>query len=320
MASIQFEGPYSPNNYPAGATAIYSISGYDSGYWHGGPTMIGGGTLTADRNGDTISGSITNAFCILRSGSYYNFPVIVSVNFISDDGTVNVELARDESPYGGNWSDFSLSFSITTNLAGTIVAYYSCGDTCTKGYQDVEMSGDLHFDGYNPSQPATDGWVFSTNNTSASHSLSEYVSNGSTSSYGYNEVWFSWTGDIGVDQFAIDFNNVNNPNTASSIQLTSNYTANTRVSLYTIMKNKGYRIGTTIYCWVSCRIGNNWTKVYLGTITPRRRGVVYLKDGTNYIDCSSTFFKDSSVSNAKYLIVKENNTYHIVDVLTDLYN
>jgi hypothetical protein len=86
------------------------------------------------------------------------------------------------------------------------------------------------------------------------------------------------------------------------------------------MKTKGYRIGDTIYCWVSCRIGSTWTKVYLGTITPTKRGYVYLKGNNSYIDCSSTFFKNSSISNAKYMIVKENNTYHIVDVLTDLYN
>ena len=192
---------------------------------------------------------------------------------------------------------------------------------CSKGYQDVEMSGNLHFDEYNPSQPATDGWVHSTNHTGNVHSLSEYVSNGSTSSYGYNEVWFSWTGDIGVEQFAIEFNNTNNASTASSITQTSNYTANTRVSLYTVMKSKGYRIGTTIYCWVSCKIGSTWTKTYLGTITPTRRGAVYYKDSSgSYHDCTSTFFKNSTYSNAKYIIVKENNNYHLVDVLTDLYN
>ena len=320
MATIAFEGPYLPGEQP-GKASIYSISGYSSGYWHGGPSMVGGGYLTANRNGSTISGSVSDAYCVLRSGSYYNFPVILSVNFVSDDGTVDTEIARESSPYGGNWSGVGFDFSINTNLSGTIIVYYSCGDTCTKGYQDVIMSGDIHIDSYNPSHPATDGWVHSTNNTGNVHSLNEYVSNGSISSYGYNQVWFSWTGDLGVDQFAIDFNKTNNSSTASSISSTSNYTKNTKISLYTLMKDKGYRIGDTIYCWVACRIGSTWTKTYLGTITPQKRGYIYFKDGSNYRDCTSTFYKNNSISNAKYVLIKDSSgTIRIVDVLTDLYN
>ena len=186
------------------------------------------------------------------------------------------------------------------------------------------MSGDLYFDEYNPSHAATDGWVHSTNHTGNSHSVSEYVSNGSISSYGYNEVWFNWTGDYGVDQYAIDFNNINDDSSATSISQTSSYTSGTHISLYDIMKSKGYRIGDTIYCWVSCKIGNTWTKTYLGTITPQRRGGVFYKNGNNYKDCTSMFIKNTALSggkkNIKYVLYKNGNTYSLIDVLTDLYN
>jgi len=131
MATVEYIGPYLPGYIPAGygsSSKIYEFGGHDSGYWHGGPTMVCGGYLTAQRVGGTITGNVTGGYNILRPGSSYPDTITVSVNFISDDGTVNTEIASEESPSGGNWSDFTFTddFSITTNLAGTIVVYYTC--------------------------------------------------------------------------------------------------------------------------------------------------------------------------------------------------
>ena len=115
MSSVNFEGPYIGWN---GSANVGSC-------WHKTPTMFGGGVLTADRNGGTISGSVSDAYCTRYSGSY-GYPVYIDVNFVPADGSPEVEIASYEAPTGGNWSNVYFDFSITTNSAGTIQVHYIC--------------------------------------------------------------------------------------------------------------------------------------------------------------------------------------------------
>lgn len=115
--------------YFSGSANKWNGSNYADRCWHITPTMFCGGYLNVERNGGTIFGSITEAYCNRpMSGSYPN-PVYIVIYI---DGR---ELTRFTSPTGGNWNQSSYwEFSYTTNSAVTVSVQYVCGESggCTK--------------------------------------------------------------------------------------------------------------------------------------------------------------------------------------------
>ena len=250
MASTDFFG--------AGGT---HSDGYESisDCWHLGPTMGASGTLSGTRNGSTISGTVV-AECYRPHGTY-NYPVYVR---IYSNGT----LIKDEATSiasGGTQSE-TIDWSVETNEATTISVEYVCGQSggCTKTTYGLE-NNTIYFSAYNPETPAKNasaGKIYSTNHTGGSQG-------GNISDKPDLEVWWSWTGATsgtpssknGIKQYNIDIATTNNKDSATSISITQNYTKNKHISLFTLCRNYGVRVGGTLYCWVNTQINSgSWLR------------------------------------------------------------
>lgn len=72
MASVEYRGSHYNNS--------YGYVWHDKNSGERGVVMSGGGTLTATRNGSTISGSVSGAWTQLKnSGAYYGYPITIRV-------------------------------------------------------------------------------------------------------------------------------------------------------------------------------------------------------------------------------------------------
>lgn len=163
--------------------------------------------------------------------------------------------------YGVSISDFTVSCK-----GNSIPVYFRCTGGCHIAKENWCPEGD--YEGkidnfsvptYNPSTPATNasnGKIFSTNNTSDEASGRNILDKPDL------EVWWTWTGATagtpdsvnGIKQYNIDISNTNNVNNASSITETQNYTKNKHISLFTLCRSYNVKVGGTLYCWVNTQI------------------------------------------------------------------
>ena len=312
MASVNFEGSetkYSTN-----------LGKYVSQVWHTGPTMTGGGTLTANRNGSTISGSVTNAWCTKQSGSY---PLPVYIRVYANGS----EIASKTSPTGGTWSGVSFDFSITTNDEVTLSVQFICGESggCEKATYPM-TNNSIWFSSYNPEVPPTNtstGVVHTTSNTSNANQSS-------ISAKPDEEIWFDWWGQLNgypekneIDYFNVDINTVNDSNGASSISITDHYIQNTHLSLFTICKSFNVKVGGTLYFWVNtCTKGGAWLgRTYLGSVKIKKDGAIFIKDGSNKREVVAAYIKDSNGNRVKLsnIQIKDGSNKRKIDVYTTLY-
>ena len=312
MASINFEGS---------ETKWSTYQGRDvTQVWHTGPTMTGGGTLEASRNGGTISGTVSGAWCTRHSGSF-GHPVYIKVYAGSS------EIASYTTPTGGNWSGISFGFSVDTNDAVTISVQYVCGQPggCTKATYPMKNNS-LWFESYNPEVPPTNvstGVVHTTSNTSNANQSS-------ISAKPDEEIWFDWWGQSNgypekneISYYNVDINTTNNPDGASSIGITDHYIQNTHLSLFTICKSFNVKIGGTLYFWVNAYTkGGAWLgKVYLGSVKIKKDGAIFIKDGSNKREVVVAYIKDSNGNRVKLsnIQIKDGSNKRKIDVYTTLY-
>ena len=312
MASVNFEGSeykWSTNQ-----------GRYVSQVWHTGPTMTGGGTLNASRNGSTISGSVSGAWCTRHSGSF-PYPIYIKVYAGSS------EIASYTTSDGGNWSGIYFEFSTTTNDAVTISVQYVCGQPggCTKVTYPMKNNS-LWFDSYDPEVSPTNtstGVVHTTSNKSNGNQTS-------ISAKPDEEIWCDWWGQKSgypekneIAYFNVDINTKNNPDGASSIKITDHYIQNTHLSLFTICKSFNVKVGGTLYFWVNtCTKSDVWLgRTYLGSVTIKKDGRIYIKDGSNKREVVAAYIKDSNGNRVKLsnIQIKDGSNKRKIDVYTTLY-
>lgn len=161
MASVNYEGPYT--------------YGSTSGVWHtkspsaSGVVMAASGTLSASRDGSTISGSVTNAKSIVvNSGGWFGYHTWIYVYATTSEKTWQVgrkEVTRTLHGKGDSWTT-SFDFSFSTNSKVTLTVVYHCADSnnesgsCHQYYNGqnfsyVTMNGSITLDEYNPYTPPT---------------------------------------------------------------------------------------------------------------------------------------------------------------------
>ena len=319
------------------AQATLSV-GYQK--FHTSPTMYVSGSVTVTRNSQQdsvvhVSGSITYT---IASSSYYGTPPYAGGSrglstYLSTPGHATGDQG---SIYG-----FSKGASRTQNInqdiewtSGDLILHVTCNwqgyHNCDHNYDDVSVGalgiGSLP---YNPSTPATNAWngrIYSTNNSGG-------VASGTISDKPDCQVWWNWDGAIGgtpdnvngISAYNIDINTINDVNGASSIAETQNYSKGNRVSLFTLCRNYGIRVGGTLYCWVNTRKNDgNWLgRVYLGAITMRKDGSIKYKDSAGTVhEVTKVYYKDSlgNINKGRYAYVKDSSgATHVIDVFTTLY-
>lgn len=124
----------------------------------------------------------------------------------------------------------------------------------------------------------------------------------------------------------VDINTTKSTSGASSIEgLTDHYTQNTKISLLSIVTNRGVKIGDTLYFYVNlCTQGGEWLgHQYLGAVKLVKDGYILYKDssGTKH-ECTLAYYKNSSGTKqkARYILVKDSSgTKRTIDVYTTLY-
>ena len=244
-----------------------------SNRWHTVPTMYGSGTITATRDSSNPSKINLHLTAKLSTRSGSTPSSCTSCRIVASDGWTSkyYELTSDYARTGS----IDKTTSYTTNNKVTFYVHYYCCDkstynkprcTSTDGDQhDVTMSGSVSVSAYNPETPATNaraGKIFSTNHTGGSQG-------GNISDKPDLEVWFSWTGATagtpdsinGIKQYNIDINTSNSASGATSCSLTQEYTKNKHLSLFTLCREYGIRIGGTLYCWVNTKTkGGTWLR------------------------------------------------------------
>lgn len=214
-----------------------------------------GSVTVTDRPAYNSYGYIMAIKIKVNGGSFVTF---------NDNGTSTETLTIfSSSRKRGTWS-----FTCTTDIEASscdLEVYGSCsgpshGDSC-----DWNSSGsrydtkNVSVPAYNPSTPATNasnGKIFSTNNTSDEASGRNILDKPDL------EVWWTWTGATagtpdsvnGIKQYNIYISNTNNVNNASSITETQNYTKNKHISLFTLCRSYNVKVGGTLYCWVNTQI------------------------------------------------------------------
>lgn len=306
-----------------GTQTKWNGSAMQSGCWHSGPTMFASGTIEGSRNGSTISGTViaSNWMPILDRYTQYDFPVTIVVKA---NGS---QIASVTSPVGGNWNNVKVPYSTVTNSATSITVAYYCGQTggCTKPNWP-DMKGSLDFPSYNPEKEATNtnnGVVHTTSNTSNGNQTS-------ISAKPDEEIWFDWWGQENgypekneIDYFNVDINTVNNSDGASSVSLTDHYVQNTHISLFSLCKSFNVKIGGTLYFWVNtCTKGGAWLgRTYLGSVTLKKDGRIYIKDGSNKREVVAVYIKDGSGNRQKLsrVDIKDGSNHRKIDVYTTLY-
>ena len=245
------------------------------------PTMWSTGTFTITRASQSsaevrITG--TMHIKISSSGFYYAPPYTGSPRGISLYASTP---QQDSSDTGGvygfdygdtvtqyidrtiTWTSGNLSIHVCCNWRG----YHSCIVQGGKSFGNV-VAGSISINNlpYNPETPpsnANNGRIYSTNNSSGGSSGRNISDKPDL------EVWWSWDGawggtpdsKNGIKQYNIDICNRNDVGSASSISETQNYSKNSRVSLFTLCRNYGVRVGGTLYCWVNTLTkGDTWLR------------------------------------------------------------
>ena len=309
--------------------------------FHTGPTMWCSGSFNVHRSSPSdknvrVTGTMT--YRIASSSSYGTPPYVGPPRGLSMYVKSSGHTSSDTNGVYG----FSRGGTLTENIDKTIE--WTTGDLslhvccnwsgyhdCDKGYDDASV-GSLNIGNlpYNPETPATNasnGKIFSTNNSSGGSS------GRAISDKPDKEVWWTWDGAIpgtpssthGIKQYNIDINTVNDVSGAASISETQNYTKNKHVSLFTLCRSYGIRIGGTLYCWVNTQENSgSWLgRIYLGSIKMRKDGLIQYKNASGTtIEATKVYYKDSSGNTKKirYATAKDGNgALHVIDVYTTLY-
>lgn len=132
----------STNFYGAGGR-LYDNYVYVDNCWHKGPTMGGWGTLSGERNGSVISGSVSASS--YRPHGSYGYSVYIKVY-------ANGNLIKTfNAGVGGNFDNKYFEWSTETNKATTISVQYECGQPggCTKTTYGLNNNS-ISFGAYNP--------------------------------------------------------------------------------------------------------------------------------------------------------------------------
>lgn len=290
-----------------------------------------------------VTTDVSMSIWVAPSGPPYKFEVWAYTSVNGGPETIsifNYGQGNGNHPNSSSgWSD-SQSISITqrnTGSAESIRIRLVCGQQVYLGYcsaKDGPYNFDSSYDNlvvpsYNPETPAhkaTDGCVYSTNNTSAAHqsTISDYI---------HNQVWFDWWGQSNgtpeknyIDYSNVDINTVNNVDGAVSIEgLTTHYTQNTRLNIYDVVKAKGLKPGGTLFCWVNnhTQSGDWLGRQYLGAIICNKLGAILYKDlNGNRIECTSGFIKETNGNKqtGRYALVKDTSgTQRVIDIYSSLY-
>lgn len=257
------------------------------------------------------------------SGSFTSsYNVTISSGYIKNGGWTGTFSDGEQS-----WTfDWAKSDSIPLTFYVSAGCYSN--DKCASGnFSKVIANMDVPtYTSETPASKATDGVVHTTNNTSNANqsSISEYPD---------QQIWFNWSGQSDgtpeknhIHHANIDINTTKSSDDAHSIEgLTDYYTANTKISLMSIVTNKGVKIGSTLYFYVNlCTNNGDWLgHQYLGSVTLKKNGYIYYKDssGTKH-ECTSAYYKNSSGTKqkARYVLIKDSSgTKRTIDVYTTLY-
>lgn len=309
--------------------------------WHKSPTVYATVSYGTSRPGGETSAQVNTDITIsmsVRSGSWFNWEVwcYVSVNGGPETRLIlNYGQGNGNSPNTGSWSD-SQSTTIVqdvTSSSESIRVRFVCGQEVYYGKCDAS-GGPYSYDGtfnvgvpaYNPEKGATNtnnGVVHTTSNTSNGNQTS-------ISAKPDEEIWFDWWGQENgypekneIDYFNVDINTVNNSDGASSVSLTDHYVQNTHISLFSLCKSFNVKIGGTLYFWVNtCTKGGAWLgRTYLGSVTLKKDGRIYIKDGSNKREVVAVYIKDGSGNRQKLsrVDIKDGSNHRKIDVYTTLY-
>lgn len=310
MASIYFEG------------SEYKYSEYQGQFvtqvWHTGPTMTGGGTLDANRNGSTVSGTVSGAWCTRHSGSF-PFPVYIKV--YANGG----EIASYIAPDGGNWSGISFGFSVDTNDAVTISVQYVCGQPggCKKVTYPMKNNS-LWFGSYNPwSPPDTSRFYGYAQSEGASQDmivkpdgtihcwcggLSGGAGNGTHQSYSmYIDV-------IRGNQLIVDNLSLGG-GTDFRFKPWDKYKARPGDLIYVHAVGYTKNEGGGIYQLIDRDVTS------YSPITVYKDGAIYLKDGSNKREIVGAYLKDSNGNRVKLsnIKIKDGSNKRSIDLYTTQY-
>lgn len=95
---------------------------YGNGNWHKGPTLKASGSMTANRDGSTISGSISVTSSKVYSDADYGFHAIIQVL------ANNSPVSSVEAPASPTWTQ-TLNFSFDSNYETTLQVKIICRST-----------------------------------------------------------------------------------------------------------------------------------------------------------------------------------------------
>ena len=298
--------------------------------WHASsPSMSIEGTLSASRNGSTVSGSVSAVNKLMYSDGRFKSGYIVLQVVSSTAGVVGSQRVDAPLPRYPGSSPINFSFSFESDSEQTLSVHMLCyfrNTGCTVGYGDVNVGGDVYIPLYNPEVPPTNtstGVVHTTSNTSNANQSS-------ISAKPDEEIWFDWWGQLNgypekneIDYFNVDINTVNDSNGASSISITDHYIQNTHLSLFTICKSFNVKVGGTLYFWVNtCTKGGAWLgRTYLGSVKIKKDGAIFIKDGSNKREVVAAYIKDSNGNRVKLsnIQIKDGSNKRKIDVYTTLY-
>ena len=298
--------------------------------WHASsPSMSIEGTLSASRNGSTVSGSVSAVNKLMYSDGHFESGYIVLQVVSSTAGVVGSQRIDAPLPRYPGSSPFNFNFSFDNDKEQTLSVHMLCyfkNTGCTVGYGDVNVGGDVYIPLYDPEVPPTNvstGVVHTTSNTSNANQSP-------ISAKPDEEIWFDWWGQSNgypekneISHYNVDINTTNNPDSASSIGITDHYIQNTHLSLFTICKSFNVKVGGTLYFWVNAYTkGGAWLgKVYLGSVKIKKDGAIFIKDGSNKREVVAAYIKDSNGNRVKLsnIQIKDGSNKRKIDVYTTLY-
>lgn len=304
-----------------GTQTKWNGSAMQSGCWHTGPTMFASGTIEGNRNGSTISGTVTasNWMPILDRYTQYDFSVTVVVKA---NGT---QIASAISPVGGNWNNIKVPYSIKTNSATSITVAYYCGQTggCTKPTWP-DMKGSLDFPSYNPwSPPDTSGFYGYAQSEGASQDkvvkpdgtihcwcggLSGGAGNGTYQSYSmYIDV--ARGNKLIVDNLSLG------DGTDFRFKPWDKYQARPGDLIYVHAVGYTKNEGGGVYQLIDRDVTR------YSPITVYKDGAIYLKNGSNKREIVGAYLKDSNGNRVKLsnIKIKDGSNKRSIDLYTTQY-
>ena len=310
MASINFEGSETKWSTSLGRNVTQ--------VWHTGPTMTGGGTLEASRNGSTISGTVKGAWSTRHSGSF-GFPVYIKVYAGSS------EIASYTTPTGGNWSGISFGFSVDTNDAVTISVQYVCGQPggCTKATYPMKNNS-LWFESYNPwSPPDTSGFYGYAQSEGASQDMvvkpdgTIHCWCGGLSGGAGNGTYHSYSMYMDVtrgNQLIVDNMSIGD-GTDFRFKPWDKYQARPGDLIYIHAVGYTKNEGGGIYQLIDRDVTS------YSPITVYKDGAIYLKDGSNKREIVGAYLKDSNGNRVKLsnIKIKDGSNKRSIDLYTTQY-